>query len=170
MNQTNELKKKVMGLLIILLCMFSIEVVAQQVTISGKVSDTTGGSLPGVTIRVKGTTKGTITDYDGNYTLTTQGNEILQFSFVGLQTKEVSVAGKSTIDIVLEKENIDLDQVVVTGYQTQRKADLTGAISVAEINEIEDLPPGNIMKNLQEGYLVFQYQPMETRAPLQQLG
>lgn len=124
----------------------------QQETISGKVTDSTGAPLPGVTVVVKGTTNGTITDFDGNYTLgKVSSSDILVFSFVGMQSKEIAVAGASTINAVLEEETIGLAEVVAVGYQIQRKADLTGAIEVIELESIENvsLSSGNPMQAMQ---------------------
>lgn len=97
--------------------------------VTGKVLDSTGEPLPGVTILVKGTTNGTISDVDGKYTLeTVQGNSTILFSFIGMKSQEVSVSNRSAIDIVLESEAISLNEVVAIGYGTQRKKDLTGSV------------------------------------------
>ncbi|WP_205461835.1 SusC/RagA family TonB-linked outer membrane protein [Mangrovibacterium lignilyticum] len=124
----------------------------QQSQVSGNVTDDTGAPLPGVTVVVKGTTNGTITDFDGNYTLGNIGqNDVLVFSFVGMQSQEIAVAGQSVINAVLQEETIGLAEVVAVGYQIQRKADLTGAIEVIELQSIENvsLSSGNPMQALQ---------------------
>ncbi|MDD2931458.1 MAG: carboxypeptidase-like regulatory domain-containing protein, partial [Fermentimonas sp.] len=111
--------------------LLEIEVVTQQgKTISGRVNDSYGESLPGVTVLIKGTTRGTITDADGNYTITDVSEEdILQFSFVGMQTKEISVMNQSIIDVALGEDSIGLEEIVAVGYGTMRKSDLTGAVA-----------------------------------------
>ncbi len=124
---------------------------AQKLTVSGTVIDASGQGLPGVTIVEKGTSNGTISNLDGNYSISVESSAILQFSFIGMKAQEIAVAGQSTINLTLEEETIGLEQVVVTGYQTQKKADLTGAIEVVEMESIENvsLTSGNPMQALQ---------------------
>ena len=99
-------------------------------TISGKVVDESNEPLPGVTIVVAGTTTGTITDFDGNYTLIIpEGSKELQFSFVGFESLKVSVPEGNILDMKLRSETQELSDVVVIGYGTQRKSDLTGSVS-----------------------------------------
>jgi iron complex outermembrane receptor protein len=98
--------------------------------VSGKVQDASGASLPGVTVVVKGTTQGTITDGDGTYLLpNVSGKTTLVFSFVGMKTMEVDVANRSIINVTMEEETIGLDEVVAIGYGVVRKRDVTGAMS-----------------------------------------
>jgi len=105
----------------------------QQKSVSGKVTDSTGAGLPGVSVVVKGTTTGTITDADGKFLLGgVLANAILQFSFVGMKSQEVAVAGKTTINVTLAEEAVGLDEVVAVGYGTQKKVNMTG--SVASVN------------------------------------
>lgn len=102
----------------------------QQKTVSGKVAGNTGESLPGITVRLKGTSIGTITDVNGNFTLTNIPQDgILVFSFVGMETQEQAVKGRSTFNVTLIEQTIGLDDVVVIGYGTQKKADVTGAVA-----------------------------------------
>lgn len=102
----------------------------QSKSVSGKVTDLSGASLPGVSVVVKGTTTGVITDIDGKFTLSkVPENGILQFSFVGMKLQEISVAGKSLINVTLDEETVGVDEVVVVGYGTQKKVNLTGAIT-----------------------------------------
>jgi len=137
------------GIMVILFCLFSTISFAQQTPVSGKVTDSKGETLPGVTIVEKGTPNGTITSVDGTYTITVSAKATLVFSFVGMKTKEKAVNGEETIDVQLLEENVGLEQVVVTGYQTQRKADLTGAVSVVEVGELQEMPNNNISQSLQ---------------------
>ena len=105
----------------------------QSKKVTGKVTDQTGTSLPGASVVVKGTTSGVITDTNGNYSLDgISDNATLRFSFVGMKTQEVVVAGKSTINVKLEDETIDLEEVVAVAYGTVKKKDLTGAISTVD--------------------------------------
>ncbi|MGM0529112.1 MAG: TonB-dependent receptor [Bacteroidota bacterium] len=120
----------------------------QGKTIKGTVTDVTGEALPGVTIVVKGTTNGTTTDADGNYTLNNVSDDaILVFSFVGMQTEEVTVGTKSTIDLVMEEETYGLDEVVIIGYGAVKKSDLTGA--VASVSE-QDMTLGGSVVSAQK--------------------
>lgn len=126
----------------LLLLLFSVFVFigasGQQRTVSGTVTDVNSLPLPGVSVVVKGSTIGTVTDNEGNYSLTLPtGAETLQFSFVGMHTRDVNVEGRSTISIVLEEETIGLDEVVAIGYGVQKKANLTGSVSEINSEEIE---------------------------------
>lgn len=100
-----------------------------QKTVTGKVVDNSGVSLPGVSIVVKGTTYGTVTDGNGNYSISNiPDNSILQFSFVGMKSEEVEVGDKSIINVTLIEETVGIEEVVAVGYGTMKKSDLTGAI------------------------------------------
>ncbi len=121
-----------------------------QGPVSGKVSDALGNPLPGVTILVKGTMQGTVTDVNGNYTLqNVPADAILVFSFVGMQTVEATILGKSLIDIVLEDDAIGLEEVVAIGYGTVKRADLTGAVASVKGEELAATPVPNIAQALQ---------------------
>lgn len=110
-------------------------VYAQVVEVSGKVADSEDNeSLPGVTVVEKGTTNGTITDFDGNYTITVPENATLVFSFMGYETKEI-IASSNTINVSLIFERKILDEVLVIGYGTQKKTDKTGAVSHVNTEE-----------------------------------
>jgi TonB-dependent starch-binding outer membrane protein SusC len=126
-------------------------VLAQQINITGKVTnDQTSEALAGVTITEKGTSNGILTDAGGNYSLPVKNaNSILVFSFVGMQPQEVVVGGQKVINVSLKEAVSVLDEVIVTGYQTQRRADLTGSVSVANIAETRDIPTSNILKAVQ---------------------
>jgi len=114
----------------------------QQITVRGQVRDAQDNPLPGVTVVVKGTTQGTITDTEGRYSLPNVPNDaILVFSFVGMQTQEIPVENRQQIDVVMEEEIIALEEVVAIGYGTQRKADVTSAISSVRA---DDFIKGNV--------------------------
>jgi len=101
----------------------------QQQTVSGKVTDESGQPLPGVTIVIKGTTRGAITNTDGNYSLTNVPyGATLIFSFVGMKTQEIPVSGRTNIDVIMAVETIGLEEVVAIGYGTVKKGDLTGSV------------------------------------------
>lgn len=97
--------------------------------ITGKVTEVSGGSLPGVSVVVKGTTTGVTTDNSGNYSLNVPENSTLQFSFIGMKTQDVVIGSKTVYNIVLSEETINLEEVIAVGYGIQKKASLTGAIS-----------------------------------------
>ena len=114
------------------------QVSQQQKSISGKVTDSTGVGLPGVSVVVKGTTTGIITDMDGKYSLSkVPENAILQFSFVGMKSQEITVGNKSSINVVLEEETVGIEEVVAVGYGTMRKKDVTGAMASIEVDKID---------------------------------
>jgi TonB-dependent starch-binding outer membrane protein SusC len=123
---------------------------AQDIPISGKViSAKDQQAIPGVTIVVKGTTKGTITDINGNYKLEAPSNGTLVFSFLGMQKQEVQVNGRKLINTEMADENIDLGEVVVVGYSTESKKLLSGSIGVVGKEELKDVPLKTISGVLQ---------------------
>ncbi|HBL76507.1 MAG: SusC/RagA family TonB-linked outer membrane protein [Bacteroidetes bacterium GWF2_42_66] len=109
---------------------------SQQRLVRGKITNFSGDPIPGATIVVKGTSTGTITDFDGNYTLANvPADAVLVFSFVGMKSQEAEVAGRQEISVVLEEETIGIEEVVAIGYGTQKKANLTGAVSAVKVDE-----------------------------------
>lgn len=118
----------------------------QQNVVTGKVTDASNGDpMPGVNILVKGTTIGTLTDVEGRYSLElTSGDPVLVFSFIGYATREVSVSGRSQIDVELSPELTGLDEVVVIGYGTAKKSDLTGAIAQVKAEDLKNYSPSNV--------------------------
>ena len=122
----------------------------QSISVFGKVTDSSGTPLPGVTVVVKGTTNGTVTNADGEYSLVNVTEDAtLQFSFVGMKTQEIPVAGKTSINVIMEEEAIGIEEVVAVGYGTQKKANLTGAITQLSTKELEDRPVTNMTQALQ---------------------
>jgi len=118
---------------------------AQQKTITGKIADQTGASVPGVTVMIKGTTSGVITDIDGNYSLpNVPANATLQFSFVGMKSQEVAVGTRNAINITMEAELTDLDEVVVVGYGTQKRGNVVGAVASVEGEKLTAIPATNV--------------------------
>ncbi|HUX59463.1 MAG TPA: TonB-dependent receptor [Bacteroidales bacterium] len=123
---------------------------AQEKTITGKVSATGEGPLPGVNVTVQGTVIGAITDLDGAYKITVPGpGAVLEFSFIGYTNKQVPVGTQSVIDVVLESDVTALQEVVVTGYSSQRRRDLTGSVGVVETAKLTAVPTGNVSNSLQ---------------------
>lgn len=113
----------------------------QEITVSGNVTDESGAPLPGVNILLLGTSKGTQTDFDGNYSISAQSSSILSFSFVGFVTKKVTVGNQTTINVVLQEDANKLDEIVIIGYGSTAKKDATGAVDA--INS-EDFNQGAI--------------------------
>jgi TonB-linked SusC/RagA family outer membrane protein len=122
----------------------------QQKSVSGKVTDSSGASLPGVSVVLKGTTTGVITDGDGKYSLAkVPENATLQFSFVGMKSQEIAVGSKTTINISLVEETIGIEEVVAVGYGTQKKSDITGAVASLSKERLDVLPNLNIAQAIQ---------------------
>jgi len=112
----------------------------QQAGISGLVTDNSGGPLPGVSIVLKGTSTGTTTDADGRYNIPAMPEDVLVFSFIGYETREIAVGHQTTIDVKMQTSMQELSEVVVIGYGTREKKDLTGSISAVQSKDIESIP------------------------------
>ncbi|MEW4922322.1 TonB-dependent receptor [Algibacter sp. 2305UL17-15] len=122
----------------------------QTIEVSGNVQDNTGVPIPGVNVIVKGTSTGAVTDFDGNFTIPDlQTGATLVFSYVGYVTKEIVVANATKLTIQLEEDLAQLDEVVVIGYGTQTKKEITGAVSVVSSETIEALKPTRVEQALQ---------------------
>jgi len=133
------MKYKVLLSLIVSLAFSLISFAQNQV--SGTVSDATGETLIGASILVKGTQIGTVTDFDGNYSLTVSGdNNILLISYTGYEEQEISIGNRSIIDIVLQESISLIDEVVVVGYGTQKRSKISGAVSTVTSDEITESP------------------------------
>lgn len=150
----NEAKCLWYTLFSIALCMlFSMPALAQtqgSITVTGYVKDATGESLIGATVQVKGVTGGTITDVDGNYMLkNVPARGILVFSFVGMQNKEVAVNGKKTINVTLSDDTQQLEQVVVIGYGSVKKSDVTGSVASVKTEALKEIPANSVEGLLQ---------------------
>ena len=122
----------------------------QQKSVSGTVVDKNGQPLPGVTIFIKGTTAGTISDSEGKFQLEIPATaKILQFSFVGMKIQEIAIGDKTQFMVVMESETYGLEEVVVVGYGTQKKINLTGAVSTVSSSVLEDKPIATMAEGLQ---------------------
>ena len=118
--------------------------------IKGKVTDDTGFPLPGVSVSVKGTTTGTVTVADGSYQLLIpESAEIIVYSFIGMEPQEIEIGNKSQIDVILTETATWLNEIVAVGYGIKQKKDLTGAVSVVEVNEISSTPVAGIDQMMQ---------------------
>ncbi len=122
-----------------------MDLMQQQKSVAGKVTDSTGAPLPGVSVVIKSTTKGVITDTNGSYSIANvPANAILVFSFVGMKTQEVSVTGKININISMQEEAVGIEEVVAVGYGTQSKGKLTSAVSTLKTKEFLKVPYENV--------------------------
>jgi TonB-linked SusC/RagA family outer membrane protein len=152
MRNINTKQLKIRFLLLVFFLGLSVASAFAQVKITGTVTDASNQStIPGVSISVKGASTGTITDIDGKYVIEVNAKSVLVFSFIGFTTQEISVLGKTIVDVSLAPTAQLLDQLIVTGYSSQKKADVTGAISVVEMKKIASLSlsSGNVMQALQ---------------------
>ncbi len=117
----------------------------QAKPVSGRVTDTTGGVIPGVSVVVKGTTNGTITDANGDYSLANvPANSIIQFSFVGMKTQEITVSGKSTIDVVLIEETVGIEEVVAVGYGNKSARKVLTSVSKVDTEKLKNASYSNM--------------------------
>ena len=117
----------------------------EKKVVSGSVKDNSGKLLLGVSIVLKGTSIGTVTDIDGNYSVEVPDDHaILVFSYLGYSTQELSVKGKSRLDVILTEDMQKLEEVVVVGYGTQKKVNLTGAVAQLKGEVLENRPVTNI--------------------------
>ena len=140
----NNLSKLLMSSALCAVCTMAN---AQQVNVSGVIKDATGETVIGASVMVKGTKTGTVTDFDGRFHVECTPGATLVISYIGYQTQEVKAA--DGMNVVLQEAANDLNEVVVTGYTTQRKADLTGAISVVSVDDIAKQNENNPIKALQ---------------------
>ena len=139
-------------LLLLFLCYSSLSY-AQQ-TITGKITDNAGAPVIGASIVIKNTTTGTITDYNGNYSLgNVSPDNILVFSYVGMKTVEILVSAQTLMDVIMEEETIGLEEVVVVGYGTQRKESVVGSISHATGDELRRNVQGSDLANALTGQI-----------------
>ena len=142
------MKTKVKRLLI-LVAIFTVSLgFAQTVTVAGVVNSEGGEPLPGVNVLVKGTQKGTNTDFDGKFTLDVSKNNVLVFSYLGYHTQEVVVGDQKSLTISMVEDANELDEVVVVGYGTQKKVNLTGSLTTVKAEDLKDRPFTNASQML----------------------
>ena len=136
--------------LLLSVCSFLEPVQAQssQKTVTGKIVDQSGEPLIGVSVAIKGGATGTITNFEGNYSLSAPENSVLVISYIGFQTQEVGVGSRNVVNVVLLEETSLLDEVVVVGYGVQKKVNLTGAVSSIASEKIASRPAMNLSSSL----------------------
>lgn len=133
--------KNMRSLLLILFSAISLSVSAQTITVKGNVKDTSGEPVIGASVVEKGnTTNGTITDLDGNFSIKVDGKKTLVISYIGMKTQEVAVQGRKTINVQMVDDSKALDEVVVIGYGTVNKRDLTGSVASVSAKDLAAIP------------------------------
>ena len=136
--------------LVLLMALMTGMAFAQQKTISGKVTDDGGSSIPGVSVLVKGTTVGTVTDLDGKYNIKVPStSDILTFGFVGMISQDVVVGQKTVIDVIMKTETLGVEEVVVVGYGTRKKEELTGSISTVSDKQLKTSTAPSVVSRMQ---------------------
>lgn len=134
---------------LVLLLTFSFAAYSQQKTVSGKVVDNIGAPLPGVSVLVKGTSTGTQTDFDGNYTLSVSQGQVLVFRYIGFKTQEISVGATNTINLQLEEDAQALSEVVVIGFGEKTRKSLTTSVATAKMEDIKGIATSTVTGALQ---------------------
>lgn len=147
MNKLRRRLKHSVGLLLLLFC--SVSLLAQERTISGVVKDTRGETIIGANIVEKGTSNGTVTDIDGNFKLNVRNNAVLQISYIGYLSQEIITTGRTTVNIVLEEDTQSLDEVIVVGYGTVKKADLSGSVASVSGDKLSAVRSTSVSQALQ---------------------
>lgn len=140
---------KKLALLFLFSVVLSSLVFAQEKTVKGKVTDDAGAPLAGVSISVKGTRKGTQTDKEGNFSITVTGNQELLISYVGFKTSTMSTAGTDNLNVILQRDVSSNEEVVVVGYSTIKRRDLTGSVSSVGSKQLKDIPISSAAEALQ---------------------
>jgi TonB-linked SusC/RagA family outer membrane protein len=148
--QGTNVKYRFIDRTIVLSAASGVIVSMQPQKVSGKITDASGTPLPGVAVALKGTSQGTISDNDGNYTLNNvPDNAVLVYSFVGMRTQEIAVDGKAVVNVMMSEETLGIEEVVAIGYGTKLKGELTGSVSKLNSDMIESRPVTGTMEALQ---------------------
>ena len=138
------------SILTILMCAITLSGYAQTKTVTGTVVDKQNEPLIGVTVKVQGTTNGTVSNFNGVYTLNNvPQNANLELSYVGMKTQTINVSGQSVVNVTMDEDTEMLEEVVVVGYGTQKKVNVTGAVSTVSSKELESRPVQNVSQALQ---------------------
>lgn len=132
------------GWFTLLALILTISLYAQNATLKGVIVDETDTPLIGATVQVKGTSTGSITDFDGNYTIKANKGAVITFSYIGYKTQEIKFTGQSTINIKMVPDNQTLDEVVVVGYGTMKRSDLTGSVASIAAKDVEGFKTSSV--------------------------
>ena len=147
---SNKMKNMRAALLFCLVAVISLSVSAQNVTVTGTVTDKTGETVIGASVVQKGnTSNGTITDIDGNFSLSVPANSTLVFSYVGMTSQEIPLKGKTKVEVVMEDDAQALEEVVVIGYGTAKRKDLTGSVATVSSETLAAVPVASATEALQ---------------------
>ena len=142
-------KNRFLWVFILMMLVSAGPLLAQSKSVTGTVTSDSGETMPGVSILIKGTTVGTTTDIDGNYTISASEGSTLIFSFIGMESKEVMINSSNVYDVALKTDFSQLDEVLVVGYGTTKKSDLTGSVSSVKAQELTAFPVANATQALQ---------------------
>ena len=143
------MKKRLLMMVFAILCSLQFASAQNKISVAGTVKASDGEILPGVSILEKGTTNGAVTDATGKYSISVNSTATLVLSYVGMQAKEITVDNKSVVDVTLEYDQKSLNEIVVVGYTSSKKEDLTGAIAVVDMAPLKNISSGNPMQALQ---------------------
>ena len=136
----HQIKRATMALLLSVFCF----VAYAQKSVTGTVKDATGEPMIGVSILVDGTTIGAVTDFDGNFTIKdVPENGVLKISYIGYKDQKIAVAGKSSFNVTMQEDAAALDEIVVVGYGTMKKKDLTGSVSSVKTDDLQKVAGAN---------------------------
>ncbi|WP_300699259.1 TonB-dependent receptor [Bacteroides sp.] len=149
MSKSNYFRERVIQLLFFFAFMLPVGAWAQNIQLTGTVTDATGESIIGASVLEKGTTNGVITDIDGNFTLSVSPKATMMISYVGYVAQEIPLNGQKNLKVILKEDNEMLDEVVVIGYGTMKKSDMTGAISSVDVEELSKRTTTNPAEALQ---------------------
>ncbi|MDR1764056.1 MAG: carboxypeptidase-like regulatory domain-containing protein [Dysgonamonadaceae bacterium] len=127
----------------------STEIQQQRKKITGVITDRTGETVIGANVAIKGTSTGTITDVNGEFTLDVPEGAVLRISYIGFTTQEIVVGSNTTINITLDEDTQSLDEVIVVGYGTQKKSDITGSVTSVPKERLSNLPVANLAQSIQ---------------------
>jgi hypothetical protein len=146
-----KLRSSLSCVMLLLLMILPIVSFAQdgKIVVKGTVKDASGVTLPGVTVKIKGTSIGTQTTTDGTFSITAPSDGTLLFSYLGYDTKEVAIAGRPHISVEITSNSKSLDDVVVVGYGTQKKENLTGSIAVVNVKDADKRATFDVARELQ---------------------
>lgn len=136
--------------LIVFISIFTVQAQAQQITVTGTVRDDQGITLPGVSVLLNGTTEGTVTNADGKFSISVpNAQSVLTFKYLGFVDQQITVGSTTSLNVVLATSSTSLNEIVIVGYGTQKKSDVTGAIVGLDTKDLETMPQVNIQQALQ---------------------
>ncbi|WP_233547776.1 TonB-dependent receptor [Parabacteroides sp. AF17-28] len=142
-------KRSIFSILVFFLMATAVAFAQKKITVTGTVNEPGMGPIPGATVIIQGTSIGCVTDFEGKYSLESPADGVLEFRFIGMETKVVPVGGKTVIDVDMESNTVAMDEVVVVGYGTQSRRTVTASISTVRADAIKDIPAASVDQALQ---------------------